>query len=276
MPMTRDSNLRVVRGDALLAGERRAGPGPACVLLHAGVTDRRSWRGVIAGLGHGFDVVSYDRRGFGDTPPSSAEFSHLDDLVAVLDQVGRDRVWMVGSSMGGGLALDAALAVPDRVAGLVLIAPAVGNAPAPELDAHTARLDRLIAAATAAGNFDEANRLEAWLWLDGPAQAEGRVAGPARDLLQAMNGIILRNAAPEDAGESGLDTWNRLDEIRCPVTVACGGFDVPFLVERSRTLAGRLPNAHHHAMPRTAHLPQLECPAVVADLICGAATHQAA
>ncbi len=265
--MTDTNIIRVDVGGTTLFGERRGGRGPTVVLLHAGVTDRRSWRGVVGELDDDLDVVTYDRRGFGETPPSSTRFSHVDDLVAVIERVGRHPVWLVGSSMGGGVALDAALVIPDRIAGLVLIAPAVNNAPPPELDANTARLDGLITQAADAGNLDEANRLETWLWLDGPAQVEGRVAGPARSLLREMNAIILRNAVPERAGENGLDTWNRLADVRCPVTVACGAFDVPCLMDRSRALAARLPKSRHHVMPGTAHLPQLECPALVADVV---------
>jgi hypothetical protein len=53
-----------------------------------------------------------------------------------------------------------------------------------------------------------------------------------------MNSIILRNGAREDEGGSGVDASHRLDEIRVPVTVACGELDVPFLIARSRELPG--------------------------------------
>jgi 3-oxoadipate enol-lactonase len=57
------------------------------VALHAGVADRRCWRETIAYLSGGATVVSYDRRGYGETPPSSAPFSNLDDLLLVLDDL---------------------------------------------------------------------------------------------------------------------------------------------------------------------------------------------
>jgi len=131
--------------------------------------------------------------------------SHVEDLLAVLDEVTDGTAWLVGSSAGGGVALDAAIAAPERVAGLVLLAPAISGAPEPELDADTARFDRLLDQAIEAGDLDEQNRLETWLWLDGPAQPEGRVSGPARSLLLDMNRLRLGNAVPEDAGASGTD-----------------------------------------------------------------------
>lgn len=118
-----------------------------------------------------------------------------------------------------------------------------------------------------AGDLDEVNRLETWLWLDGPAQAEGRVGGPTRTLAEEMNAIVLADDVPEEAGASGVDAWNRLDGVPLPVTVACGDLDVPFLVERSRELACRLPNARHRVLGGVAHLPQLEQPGAVAELV---------
>jgi pimeloyl-ACP methyl ester carboxylesterase len=49
--------------------------------------------------------------------------------------------------------------------------------------------------------------------------------------------------------------------------VACGDLDVPFLVSRSRELAGRLPRGQHEVLPGFAHQPYLEQPALVAELI---------
>ncbi len=162
MPMS--EALVVSRGNARLVGERWLGSGPTVVLLHAGVTDRRSWQAVAAGLDGVATVVSYDRRSFGETAPSSTEsFSHVDDLLAVLDEVTDGPAWLVGSSAGGGVALDAAIAAPERLAGLMLFAPAISGAPEPELDPDTARFDCLLDKAIEAGDWDEQNRLEAWL-----------------------------------------------------------------------------------------------------------------
>lgn len=122
-------------------------------------------------------MISYDRRGYGETPRSSTRFSNLDDLSVVLDELDEGSVWLLGNSMGGGLALDLALRAPDRVAGLILLSPAVSGAPEPALDPDTQRLSDLIDAALAAGDSDEVNRLETWLWLDGPSSPEGRVGG---------------------------------------------------------------------------------------------------
>src|SRR5215210_280510 len=126
--------LEIAVPGTTLVGDRLRGSGPTVVLLHAGVCDRRSWREVGALLAAaGRDVVAYDRRGFGEVPPPAAPFRHVDDLLAVLGAVSPDApAWLAGSSMGGGLALDAALEAPGRVAGLVLLAPAVSGDDEPD------------------------------------------------------------------------------------------------------------------------------------------------
>jgi pimeloyl-ACP methyl ester carboxylesterase len=253
-----------------LAGERWPGNAQLVVLLHEGVSDRRGWREVAQRLAPRVTAVAYDRRGYGESAVSTAPFTDMEDLLAVLDQEQAGRAWLVGASAGGGLALDAALLAPDRVAGLVLFGTAVSGAPEPELDPGTQRFDALLDAAIAAGNLDEVNRLETWLWLDGPSSPEGRVGGEARTLALDMNAIILRNGAREDEGGSGVDAWHRLDEIRVPVTVACGELDVPFLIARSRELPGRLRGGRYRQLPGMAHQPYLEQPGHVADLVLGA------
>jgi pimeloyl-ACP methyl ester carboxylesterase len=260
----------IAREGCDLAGERWPGGAPLVVLLHEGVSDRRGWRQVAERLAPQVTAMAYDRRGFGESGVSAAPFSHVEDLLAVLDQQGTGRSWLVGASAGGGLALDATLLAPDRVAGLVLFGTAVSNAPEPALDPGTEQLGELLDAAIAAGDLAEVNRLETWLWLDGPSSPEGRVAGEARALALDMNAIILRNGAPEDEGSSGVDAWHRLDEIQVPVTIACGELDVPFLIARSRELAGLLRNGRYRELPGMAHQPYLEQPGQVADLVLGA------
>jgi hypothetical protein len=136
---------------------------------------------------------------------------------------------------------------------------AVSGAPEPELDAATKRFEPLLENAYAGRDADEINRLETWLWLDGPAQPEGRVGGAARKLALDMNAVIIGNGVPETEGAGEVDAWHRLAEIKVPVTVACGDLDVPFLVDRCRLLADRL-------SVRPCALPILRCRAGVGSL----------
>jgi pimeloyl-ACP methyl ester carboxylesterase len=255
-----------------LAGDRWAGEGPTIVLLHAGVCDRRSWREVGELLARrGFDVVAYDRRGFGEVPPAAEPYGDVDDLLAVIDAVSPDGPCrLVGSSMGGRVALDAALTAPDRVAGLVLIAPAVSGDAEPDeatVIAATNGLAQEIDDAWTAGDLETCNRLEVHLWLDGPAEPEGRVSGPARELAYEMNRIVLANGEPELERGGRPDAASRLREISVPVVVACGTLDVSLKIQRATELADALPNGTYQALAGRAHLPYLEAPEEVAALV---------
>ena len=264
--------VEIAAGGATLVGDRWNGAGATIALLHAGVCDRRCWREVGARLGAaGRDVVAYDRRGFGDVPPADEPFRHVDDLLAVLDAVSPDApAWLVGSSMGGKVALDAALEAPERIAGLVLLAPAISGDPELDDEAYNAATDGLadaIDAAWTAGAVEECNRLEVRLWLDGPAGPEGRVSGPPRELALDMNRIVIANGESDADGASGLDAASRVHEIAIPAIVACGDLDVSIKVRRSAELADALPNATYRSLPGRAHLPYLEAPDEIAALI---------
>ena len=87
-----------------------------------------------------------------------------------------------------------------------------------------------------------------------------------------MNKALLFHGVPEQAGASGIDAWSQLDRVNAPATVACGDFDVPFLIGRSRELAEYLPNGRHRVLAGMAHLPQIEAPAAVAALVGEALT----
>jgi pimeloyl-ACP methyl ester carboxylesterase len=247
-----------------LVGERTDGEGAPVVLLHAGVADRRAWRDVVPLLDA--PVVAYDRRGFGETPPSSEPFTHLQDLYAVIDAVADGPVWLVGNSMGGALALDAAVDAPERLAGLVLIAPAVSGEPDPEeLDPQLERgMEEYEAVAH---DPDALLRFETRWWLDGPDAPEGRVGGAARELALDMNRRIIANAVPEGTGHAGIDTWLRLGEIELPVTIACGDLDEQVAIATGRAIAERIPGARFELLPGVAHLPMLEIPERLAALI---------
>src|ERR1700722_16895806 len=170
----------VVREGCDLAGERWPGGAPLLVLLHEGVSDRRGWRQVAERLAPKLTVVAYDRRGYGESPVSTAPFSHAGDLLAILDQEQAESAWLAGGRARSGRGPGHRRPGPHRdpSAGLVLIGTAVSGAPEPgQLDPDTQRFDTLLDAAIAAGDQDEVNRLETWLWLDGAGPAEGRGGG---------------------------------------------------------------------------------------------------
>jgi pimeloyl-ACP methyl ester carboxylesterase len=257
---------------ATLGGDRRESrydDGAVVVALHAGVADARSWGAVFDLLEGVPTLVAYDRRGFGGSPLGADRFDSLEDLRHVVAQVAPDGAWLLGNSMGGRLALDLAVADPDRVAGLVLLSPGVSGAPEKQFDDTTAQLFDAATRAYEAEDLEEVGRVDTRIWLDGPDAAEGRVGGATRELALAMDATALRAEAAREQLEQdpGVPAWDRLGELSMPVTVACGLLDVPAIVAEGRAIAERIPDARFAELEDVAHLPSLEAPERVAELV---------
>jgi pimeloyl-ACP methyl ester carboxylesterase len=209
-----------------------------------------------------YRVVALDRRGFGETTYEPESHDSAADVVAVLDVLGVERAAVVGNSVGGKVAIEVALASPARVVALVLIGTAVRGAPVPErlpddVEALFDRLDEI----GESGDVDGVNQLEARIWLDGPSRAEGAVSGAVRELFLDMNGRALTAIPPGDEiRPDGPPIWDRLEQISVPVLATAGGHDVPHIVERSRTIAARVPAGRYLELPDSAHLPMLDDP----------------
>ena len=216
--------MEITSGSAVLAAES-VGSGPDVLLVHAGVTDQRSWTRVVERL-PGHRCLTYDARGYGRTTYEPEDgWSKVTDAVAVLDAYDVARAVVVGASMGGKTSIDLALLHPDRVRALVLIGPAISGAPDVEVEDGVRPLEAALVAADEAGDVDELNRVEAHIWLDGPLVPEGRVGGATRALFLEMNGRALAAPDPGD-DESGVLAWDRLAEITVPTLILVGEHDL--------------------------------------------------
>src|SRR5262249_14759554 len=104
---------------------------PAVVLVHGFGLDMRMWDAQIGPLAARFRVVRYDCRGFGASGPfdPGVLYTHAGDLVALLDHLGIGEAVLAGLSFGGRVALQAALAAPDRVRGLALLDAVLDGVP---------------------------------------------------------------------------------------------------------------------------------------------------
>ena len=244
---------------AVLRGEAD-GFGIPVVFLHAGVADRRMWAEQMSALAEeGYHVISYDRRGFGETETGDVPFSHLVDLEAVLDRLSIHAAVLVGCSMGGALAIDFAIENPGRTIGLVLVGTAITGADSAEIPEEAAELEDALDYATERGNLETVNRIQAHLWLDGPLSDSGRVQGPARELFLKMNAIALHHpdlTQEEEADDADLS----LSTIAAPTLLVVGELDFPDIIARHEDLSEELENAFAVILEDTAHLPSLERP----------------
>ncbi len=103
------------------------GKGEAVVLIHSGGADLRDWELIAPQLAQTYKVITFDGRGAGQSPPLLEPADYVEDLRQLLDHLNVDRVILVGHSIGGQIATDFALAYPDRVTKLVLVAPGLSG-----------------------------------------------------------------------------------------------------------------------------------------------------
>lgn len=242
-----------------------AGSGPPLLLLHAGLMDRRMWDPQWEALTERFTAIRYDARGFGESADPTRTWWPYRDALEVLDEMGYERAALAGVSFGGETALDVALERPDRVSALVLVSAAPSDwEPAPELarlfgDVHTAYETRGAAAA---------NELEMRMWVDGPHRRPADVDREVRAAVAAVNGVLLERQEPLSAEPEVPEraATVRLGELRPPCLVVTGELDQPSLLQGSWAIVAATA-AEHADIPGTAHLPNLERPRELLDVV---------
>jgi len=236
----------------------RTGTGFPLLLIHAGIADSRMWQPQVAALAERFDMIRPDLRGCGQSEVPPTSYSMPDDLIALLDHLDMERAHIIGCSMGGTVAIDLAIAHPQRIGRLVLVAAGISGSDLGAADRH---LFADVDAAEARGDLDAVNRAEVRLWVDGPRRPEGSAPTLVRELVLEMNGLSLRSdfsAAPH----RGLDppAIDRLDEITAPTLVIVGEEDLPHANANADVLVSRIKGARKEVIKGAAHLPSLERP----------------
>lgn len=247
-----------------------AGEGAAVVLVHSGICDSRMWDPQWGPFSAAYRTVRYDLRGYGRSPLPPGVFSHASDLVELLDRLGIERASLVAASFGGQVALEVAVAHPDRVDRLVL---ADARLPlddwSDEIKAFGAEED----AALERDDLDAAVEVNLRMWVDGPQQPPGRVDPAVREQVGRMQRLAFELQVPmwDEADDEPLvpDLARRLHEVRAPTLAVAGELDVADFRRIAERLAREIPDARHAVVPGVAHLPSLERPAEFDRLALG-------
>jgi pimeloyl-ACP methyl ester carboxylesterase len=206
------------------------GDGPAVLFVHGGLGDSRLWEPEARALAARFRTIRYDLRFWGRSESPGVEFSSLDDLVGLLDALGVERAALVGLSLGGGLALDAALAHPDRVWALVHVAGGVTGMP---VNAYSDEQDKAYDAAEARGDLEAMMAIDFAVWAPLGAREEYRDLWRATpDAMRLPEGAHPRPREPAD-----------LDAVSVPTLVIVAAHDPPSLREVGATVARRVSGA---------------------------------
>lgn len=237
---------------------------PAVVLLHGFTHTGASWDPVVTALGESYRAIAPDIRGHG----SASELAPV-TLEAVLDdvraQAPSDGFTLAGYSMGGRIALHAALAMPGQVRRLVLIGASPGIAD-PAERAERRRADERLAREIEASEIDAFARR----WAGNPVLAglpDATLARVHADRLRSTPAGLAR--ALRGLGTGALPSlWERLGELALPVMLIVGERDEKFR-GRAEAMAQRIADPALIVVPDAGHAVHLEAPARVAEIIRG-------
>ena len=205
----------------------------------------------------GYRVLAPDLRGFGQHALEPAPFSHVRDVEALLD----GPATVVGSSLGGRVALELAVLRPELVERLVVIAPGL---PGWEWSDETRTGWAEEEAAFERGDVEAAAEASLQLWVDGPRRSPEVVDPAMRSAVREM--VIRSYELQQEAWDAGAEEEKTLDppvnvrlgEIGCPTLVLVGDEDVADMRAIAAHIADAVSGARLVALPEAAHLPSLE------------------
>ncbi len=230
-----------------IAWDRR-GNGAPLLLIHGLGYARWGWEPVLPELAEQFDVILFDNRGIGesDAPPGPYTVAEMAaDAVQVLDEAGVARAHVVGTSLGGMIAQELALAYPERVDRLVLACTTPGGQkahPMPQVTVALMAEAATLEPAVALRRFVE-NALA-------PATVE---AHP--EIVEQIMAHRLATAqqpaawAAQASAGATFDAYDRLGGLAAPTLVQHGDEDVVVDPRNADLLVELLPDARLERVP---------------------------
>ncbi len=231
------------------------------VFLHGFTHTGASWDPVVAALGERYRALAPDIRGHGAA--AELEPVTLTAMLADLAGMAPERFTLVGYSMGGRIALHAALAFGDRIDRLVLIGASPGLADPKERKARRAADEQLAGEIERMSIDDFALR-----WAKTPV-----LAGQPSEVTAAVHADRVRNRpaglarALRGFGTGALSSlWDRLGAVGMPVSLLVGERDEKFR-EIAAQMASALPAGEVIVVPAAGHAVHLEAPGAVAAAI---------
>ncbi|MFE2869513.1 alpha/beta fold hydrolase [Embleya sp. NPDC059259] len=245
----------------------RAGQGNAetILFLHGsgpGATGMSNFAGTIEALSDTYDCLVVDQVGWGDsshpehTPPGSRLRQNVTACLGLLDELGLERVHLVGNSLGGALALHLLVRAPERFGKAVLMGAAgAGNATTPQpaimrlitfYDDPTARSMAELISFMLYDPTLFGDRLD--------AIAEERLAVAIRPEVERSHRQTFAMAPGAGPGLPEI----ALKRITNDVLLVHGREDVMVPPEGSEWFARRIPNARLYLVPQCGHWAQIE------------------
>ena len=238
-----------------------AGEGSPLIMIHAGIADSRQWNNEFTYFSQYYQVIRYDMRGYGRSEPVDGEFSHMGDLISLLNKLEIiDPLILMGCSMGGGLAMDFAISHPSRVKALIMVDSGPSGL---ELDVPTPAKFTEAEKAFEAGDLDLVAEIETQIWFDGTDRTPQQVNQEMRILAYDMD----RKALSHEERKLGTrlpntksPATNQLSELTCPVLIIVGVHDTAYILAAADTMIKKIRFARKVVIEDAAHLPNMDQP----------------
>lgn len=240
-------------GDGPIHDER--GSGPAVVFSHGTVFDRSMFAPQLEALAGEYRVVAYDQRSCTACWDDDYTLADLaDDCVQLLDGLEIERCVLVGTSIGGFIALEVALAHPQRLAGLVVISARAG----PYSDDERTRF------ASTFGQLDHEGEV--------PAEfAEWLAALIFADVTHDRQPELVRHWTERWCTRPGRavyrewrawidkkDRRSQVSAVTVPTLLVYGKDDRMLSLDRISAITDAMPDVRAAAIPRAGHVPNVE------------------
>jgi pimeloyl-ACP methyl ester carboxylesterase len=233
---------------------RQTGQGPVVVLVDGAVQYSafdQSQGQLVKLLAEYFTVIQYDRRGRGestDTQPYAVA-REIEDIEALIDEAG-GTAFVYGISSGAALAMEAAIALPDKIEKLAMYEPPYNDDATAQQSwkNYTKELGGLLAANR------RGDAVALFMMLVGaPAEAvEGMRQDPVWPLFEAIAPTLAYDHI-FILGETAALPTERAAQVTVPTLVMDGGASFPFMHTTALALAKTIPNANHHTLEGQTH-----------------------
>ncbi len=243
-----------------------AGAGPLLLFLHGVGGNRTNWQAQLPVFGQRFTAVAWDARGYGDSDDNEGALDFGDfseDIGRVMDYFTAEKVYLVGLSMGGRIALDFAGRQPERVAGLVIADTSVAKRGPEKLaqDQEALRLRQRPLTEEGKTPADIAPILARR--LAGPhatpealAHIEASLAALRKEsYLKTLDAVVNYEGYPDFA------------TVTAPCLIVGGEFDPLASPDLLDAMAARMPNAQRATVPRAGHLSNIENPEAFNEVV---------
>ncbi len=248
---------------------------PVFILLHGSMYNLFSWDRVFDAFAAKGRTIAYDQAPYGLSEKLTEEDwskanpytqeAAVTQLIALLDTLKLEQVYLVGSSYGGTLAVRTAVEFKDRVAGLILVDPAVFVS------------ESMPGWLVGSPQMNNAGPLFARSMGSGTAFYKNCYAEPSVFSDKRMeDSMIMTEVRNWDFAlwqylkawaEVSFDFESRIPEINIPALIVSGEEDKVVPAEDSRKLNDMLPDSTLHFIPETGHLPHEESPEQFLEIV---------